>query len=297
MSEGTTLPARSTRFPFPRWGIVGLALIAIFWPVNWFWPGLRTYWAFFPLWLGYALTVDALAYRQHGTSLYARSSRRYVGLFLVSAPGWWLFELLNARLHNWYYVGAEYFSDAAYAFWATLSFSTVMPAVFGTAEWLSARFRGFPSWKNGPVIPLTRPVLWGLFLSGWIMLALMLIWPRYFFFFLWGSVYLILDPLNIWLGNVSLLRWLSRGDWRPVAALWMGVLFTAFFWEMWNYFSYPKWVYDVPFVNVLHVFEMPLAGYLGYLPFSLELFALYHFLVGMLGDKHTDYIVHGICEP
>jgi hypothetical protein len=33
---------------------------------------------------------------------------------------------------------------------------------------------------------------------------------------------------------------------------------------------------DPPYADVFHGFEMPLAGYLGYIPFSLELFALYH---------------------
>jgi len=107
-------------------------------------------------------------------------------------------------------------------------------------------------------------------------------------------VYLILEPLNVWLKNTHLLKWLGRGDWRPIAALWSGVLVTAFFWEMWNYFSYPKWVYTVPFVDVLHVFEMPLLGYLGYLPFSLELFALYHFVMGLFGEGDTDYLTQGI---
>jgi hypothetical protein len=47
-----------------------------------------------------------------------------------------------------------------------------------------------------------------------------------------------------------------------------------------NYSSYPRWVYHVPFVGVLHVFEMPL---LGYLVFAWELHALYHLVVGPFG--------------
>jgi len=39
---------------------------------------------------------------------------------------------------------------------------------------------------------------------------------------------------------------------------------------MWNFYSLPKWKYDVPFVNRFHIFEMPLLGYAGYLPFGLE---------------------------
>jgi hypothetical protein len=35
---------------------------------------------------------------------------------------------------------------------------------------------------------------------------------------------------------------------------------------------------------------MPLIGYLGYLPFSLELFALYHFVTGILKIQDENYI-------
>ena len=50
-------------------GWVGLALIAICWPLNWTLPGLRTHLLFFPLWLGYTLAVDALTLRRSGSSL------------------------------------------------------------------------------------------------------------------------------------------------------------------------------------------------------------------------------------
>jgi hypothetical protein len=59
---------------------------------------------------------------------------------------------------------------------------------------------------------------------------------------------------------------------------------------MWNYFSYPKWVYDTPMVNFLHVFEMPLLGYIGYIPFSLELFAIYNFITGFSRKNDFEYI-------
>ncbi len=44
----------------------------------------------------------------------------------------------------------------------------------------------------------------------------------------------------------------------------------------------PKWIYNVPFVGFWHIFEMPLLGYGGYLPFSLELYALYRLLSRLL---------------
>jgi hypothetical protein len=83
----------------------------------------------------------------------------------------------------------------------------------------------------------------------------------------------------------------ASGDWRAVLALWGGCLICGFFWEMWNVHSYPKWVYQIPFVDVLHVFEMPLLGYFGYLPFALELFALYHLVVGLWpGTQQDEYV-------
>ncbi len=53
-------------------------------------------------------------------------------------------------------------------------------------------------------------------------------------------------------------------------------------WELWNFYSYPKWIYHIPYVGVLHVFEMPLAGYGGYLFFGPELYALYNLLSTLL---------------
>ena len=184
------------------------------------------------------------------------------------------------------------FSDLAYGLLASLAFSTVIPAVFGTAE-LVASTRFFHQSRRGPRLTPDRPTTLGFFLAGWVMLFLMLIWPSYFFPFLWLSVYFILEPLNIWSGNRSLARWTQAGDWRPVYALWAGSLVTGFFWEFWNFWSYPKWVYTVPSVDFWHIFEMPLLGYGGYLPFALELHALYHLITGWLGDRDSNYIQLG----
>ncbi|MCJ7703261.1 MAG: hypothetical protein MUO62_16890 [Anaerolineales bacterium] len=281
------MKASRNLFPFHGW--VGLGLVATAWPLIWLLAGPRAHWTFFFLWTGYSLLVDALVFKRTGTSLLTRSRRKYVGLFLVSAPAWWLFELLNWRVANWSYLGRGHFSDLAYGLLATLAFSTVIPAVFGTAE-LVASLSFFKRPRRGPRIAPARGTTLGFFSAGWVMLALMLAWPRYFFPFIWLSVYFILEPLNIWLGYPNLALWTRSGDWRPVLALWGGVLVTGFFWEFWNFWSYPKWVYTVPFVDFWHVFEMPLLGYGGYLPFALELHALYHLVVGLLGDGGSEYI-------
>lgn len=277
------------RTTFPRHGWLGLALVAIFWALNWMLSGLRTYWGFFPLWLGYCLTIDALVFWRTGTSLLTRSWRKYIGLFLISAPVWWIFEALNLRTQNWFYEGVEFFTPLQYGLLTTLSFTTVIPAVFGSAEFF-ASFDFLKRLKPGPIVATDKFTTSAFFISGWLMLATMLAWPRIFFPFVWISLYFIFEPLNVWMGNRSLATFTAKGDWRPVIALWLGVLLTAFFWEMWNFFSYPKWIYNVPWGNWLHIFEMPLLGYGGYLPFALELYALYHMVVGLLGDKSSDYV-------
>ena len=274
---------------FPLHGWVGLALAGVFWALNWNLEGLRTNWGFFPMWLGYCLAVDGLVFWRTGTSLAARSLKKYIGLFLVSAPAWWLFELVNWRVQNWHYQGGEFFTNPEFIFWSTLSFTTVIPAVFGSAELVSS-FDFINSIGKGPRIHPDRKTSLFFFLLGWLMFVLMWAFPKVFFPFVWISVYFILEPLNIWLGNRTQAAHTGEKNWRPVLALWMGILLTALFWEMWNYLSFPKWIYSVPWGDCCHIFEMPLLGYGGYLPFSLELFALYHLVSGLFGQKKQDYI-------
>lgn len=252
---------------------VGLLLIAVAWPLNWLWPGLRTHVLFFPLWLGYILTVDALVVRRSGTSLLSRSPRDFASLFVLSVPAWWLFELINRRTGNWHYSARESFSDLEYFLLASLCFSTVIPAVFSTAE-LMRTFRWVERFARGPQIIVTPRLCRNFFLIGCIMFALLLALPRYFYPFVWLSLFFIIEPINLRLGKRSLLTGVQQGDWRTVVALCVGTLMCGFFWEMWNYYADPKWFYRIPFFGFWHIFEMPLFGYFGYLPFALELYAI-----------------------
>jgi hypothetical protein len=194
---------------WPLHGWCGIALVVVFWILNWSLSGLRTHWGFFPLWLGYALTVDALVFLRKGSSLLTRNPAAYAGLFLVSAPAWWLFELINLRTQNWIYLGEEAFSPYQFAALSTLSFSTVMPAVFGTAE-LVATCSSLRRMGPGPAVIPTPAFLRGIFVTGCTMLLLFLFWPDLFFPLIWISVYCIIEPLNVRLGNRSLLDDLAR---------------------------------------------------------------------------------------
>ena len=279
-----------SRGRWPLHGWIGLALVALFWTLNWSLAGLRTHWGFFPLWLGYSLTVDALVFHRRGHSLLTRNPAAYAGLFLVSAPAWWLFELINVRTQNWLYLGEEAFTSLEYALLSTVSFSTVMPAVFGTAEFMGT-LRPLRTLGPGLAVQPTPALLLGMFGTGGLMLFLVLAWPEIFFPLVWTAVYCLIEPVNARRGYRSLLDDITRGDWRPVIALGCGCLVCGFFWEMWNFYSYPKWIYRIPYAGWLPLFEMPIAGFLGYLPFSLELFALYHLVTGLLsGRRNRGYL-------
>jgi hypothetical protein len=262
---------------YPPQGWVGLLLLAVCWPLNWTLPGVRTAYLFFPLWLGYILVVDALVQNRRGKSLWTQSRKNFALLFVVSAPVWWLFEAFNWRTRNWEYLGGNVFTRFEYYLLCTICFSTVMPAVFETAE-LVRTFRWLERFASGPRVPPTRGVCAGFALAGLAMVSLTLLLPRFFYPFVWTSLVLILEPLDRWLGRQNILDSLQCGDWRPVISLSLGALICGFFWELWNYYSWPKWIYHTPGAQFLHVFEMPLPGYGGYIPFALELYALKNFL-------------------
>lgn len=278
-----------TSHGLPKRGYAGLILIVIGWPLTWIRPaGIEFLWenAFLFLWGGYALIADALNWKKNGTSLFSRSPKAYVGLFLLSIPGWWLFEFFNIFLQNWHYIHNRSLGTLEYAIRSSIHFSIVFPVVLTTAElWASSRLlRRTGYWKN---IEITRPRLMKVISAGLIMTALVIILPRFFFPFVWIGLYLIFDSINMMRGAPSILLYISRGNWRPPLALALGALTCGIFWEMWNFYALPKWVYTVPFVNSLHIFEMPALGYLDYLPFGLEVYALYVFIIDFCGFKRT----------
>ena len=67
---------------------------------------------------------------------------------------------------------------------------------------------------------------------------------------------------------------LVRSDWQPILLPALAALYCGFFWELWNVKSFAHWEYSVPYVQTFHLFEMPLLGYAGYLPFGLTCLAI-----------------------
>ena len=257
-------------------------LVAVAWAASWLKLGPLGEYSFFPLWLGYILTIDALVFRRKGTSLLTRSPVAFGAMFLASVPLWWFFEGINHFTQNWHYLGAEDYPPLQYVVVASWNFSIVIPAVFETAE-LVGSFAFMRRFRRVVGVSASSQVLTGAIVMGLLCFLALLLWPRYAFPATWLCLSLLLDPINYLQGRPSVVARLRLGDWRLVVALGVGAVVCGWFWEMWNYWAFPKWEYSVSLVDFVHVFEMPLLGYAGYVPFGLEVYAVYHFLTGLVG--------------
>src|SRR5207247_9463484 len=49
-------------------------------------------------------------------------------------------------------------------------------------------------------------------------------------------------------------------------------------WETFNHLARGRWIYTVPFLEDVKLFEMPPVGFLGFPFFALEVWSLYHLL-------------------
>jgi hypothetical protein len=263
----------------PWWGWTGLATILASEFLNF----RHVYWVtifFTPLaWTGYVLLVDALVACLKGESLLSATPGRFFSLTFWSVPLWLIFEAYNLRLQNWEYVGLPE-SVAIRGFGYVWSFATIWPAIFETAELVEAlaMFR-HEGKRRTPVTSATR---WGLLVTGLAFAVVPVAVPaslgRYLFGAVWVGFVLFLDPLNYRWNGFSFLREFESGRnttfWSFLVAGWI----CGIFWEFWNYWAGAKWMYIFPIGQGWKVFEMPLAGYLGFLPFALECKVMFEFV-------------------
>ena len=227
-------------------------------------------------WIGLIYTVDMLIRRAEGSSLIIRCGAGFFLLLLWSTTGWFFFELLNLRLENWYYIFVTD-RDLLRLVGSFVSFATVFPGIFWIDHFLGVR--GVAAQVRSVEVRITPSRLRWFQLFGIGLLALSLLYPRYFFPLVWVGPILIVAPMNYRRGGNSLLRQLESGIYGPAVRLLLAGLVAGLCWEFFNYWARAKWIYTVPFFDELKLFEMPVAGFLGFPPFALECAVLYRFLV------------------
>ena len=267
-------PEQAKRYPYPWWGWIAFLFVLLFWSLAWTrfdWYRPLQSWGFALLWMSYVVMINAMSFRRSGVCLLTHETRYFASLFPASAAFWWYFEYLNRFVQNWYYSGIEAFTSSQYVLHATIAFATVLPAVMSTMEFM----KSFPWLKcdifqgHNFIEPSKLDILFILLLSSFGLMGVS-VWPDYLYPLVWILPILSLESLLRLFGLESPLTriWNRQRDLLGLAML--SALVCGFFWEMWNYYSSPKWIYSIPFVHRFLIFEMPVLGYLGYLPFGLE---------------------------
>jgi hypothetical protein len=268
---------------FPWWGWLGALLTAGSWLLAWNrfgWFEPFQSFTFTPLWLGYILIVNAWTYRRTGRCMMLNQPRVFLWLFPLSASFWWCFEYLNRFVQNWYYVGPQALTPWEYFVHATIPFSTVLPAVLSTRELLSSFPRIRAGWDRLPPVTVIhiKAAGWGIFVLACAGLIGIGIWPSYLYALVWVAPLLLMLALQMMAGKETIFTRLPQGDWTSVWMSALAALVCGLFWELWNYKSLAHWEYAIPFVHGFQIFEMPLLGYAGYLPFGLECAAITQFV-------------------
>jgi hypothetical protein len=227
------------------------------------------------MWTGYIVIVDALIRRRKGTSLLSDHPLEFFLLAMISIGSWVVFEGFNVLLKNWSYVGLPDNLVVRYIGYAW-AFATISPAMFLTYELLDSLL---PGRDPHPYPRMPDGVFLGFVVFGMACLIVPLMWPSTWMTpLVWMSFAFFLDPINGRLGERSFLTEFFTGHFRSMPIMFLAGLICGVFWEFWNYWADTKWHYEVPYLGHIKIFEMPVLGFLGFMPFAVESYAIYIFI-------------------
>jgi hypothetical protein len=276
---------RKVKWPWWFWaGIIAFgSCIALLWTKS-SGPVLFLHWSDFPLFWGLALSIDGWVYvRNGGRSMVSDRPQELIGIGVSSAMGWMLFEYLNFFVdYDWFYPFGDQISNEQFLFYAIVISTGLLPLafvfydLFNTVPVLKTRFTEGPKYIMPEKVKTILLVLstGSLFAAG--------LSPDKLFFVLWISpailIAVVLDKLGIW----TPLRSIGKGNWRPVLVFALTYLAAGLCLECENYFSAARingvaiyseqpafWQYNLPYISRFHLFEMPILGFFGYMPFGI----------------------------
>ena len=206
-------------------------------------------------WWTYIVFLSGVNHLWGKNSLLLDNPREFLWIFLFSTPVWLFFEIYNFRLNNWEYVGIPI---EMYVRWPgyLVSFGTVLPGLFETETFL--KNLGIASKIRGRPIQVSPGLVNRLRVAGLLMMLMPLWQPA------------------------------EQGDYALTIRLLLAGMVCGGLWEFWNFWASAKWVYTIPYLGFLKVFEMPLLGFLGFPPFALECYLFYRCFL-LFRERH----IHG----
>ncbi|MBI4992049.1 MAG: hypothetical protein HZB99_02420 [Candidatus Harrisonbacteria bacterium] len=217
------------------------------------------------LWWGIIFIIDALNFWKWKQSIIHNQTKKFFLILLPLSTLFWLYyELVNVVYPQWGYAGI------ISGIWirvplSILSFGTVIPIIVEILWFLNGPVERLPFSEKNLSLIKRYPVV---FMSiGWIFLVLPLFSNNFYL-----NQLMWLGPLFMLLPFVSGPRESINKDfwWLAVATGLTG----GFLWEFLNYWAGGKWQYII-LPDAPHIFEMPVYGYIGFIPFAMSTVALY----------------------
>ena len=262
-------------------------------------PKFITNWTLLPLFWGAIIFFDGIVYyRMAGRSIINDRPRTLIAIAVCSIGGWAYFEYLNFFVkENWYYPKGDLISTEQFMIYSLLGSSALLTIAFELYMLLESFPKLAIKYTQGPKLKVSKAT-WKIILAGSLLVMLLIsIFPDELFFFIWLAPLLlflsILEIFGIWTPFTPIVK---NGNWTPFVLMCLTYLIQGFFHECWNFFSASHlpnneiitynpgfWMYSVPYVNVLHIFEMPLLGFFGYLPFGLYCWVAWLLFAELLG--------------
>ncbi len=247
-------------------------------------PKILVNWTSIPLFWGLTLIIDGLVYvRTGGKSIISIHPQALIGIGTASISGWLLFEYLNFYVDDsWIYPKGNIIHQSEFVIYAVLGSSGLLPPALETYSLLNT-FEGFKNrYIAGPKVKISSRLSTLFLITALVGMFTAPFFPNQLFAILWYSPLVIiaitLEKRGIWTPFTPL----KNGDWSYIVLLSMSYLIVGFLLEGFNYlsathvngqlgitYSPDYWVYSIPYVNTWHIFEMPLLGYMGYMPFGV----------------------------
>jgi len=276
---------KNDKKPFPITFYCGILLSAFFTLLlfgKFSQPTFLVQFGFIPAFIGYFFILDGiLCRRTRGISMLSKQRGILLPMAISSAIGWGFFAYLNFFVNsNWCYPFGNEMSQLSFYIYAFIGGMTLSPLVFVTYY----IFQTIPLFKNryrkGLQIVLTRPMQIGVLIANICAMFAVSYFPNELFVMLWIGPTLIfatiLDMLGIWTPFQSIAK---RGDWNSLAIFALACFLQGFLWEGTNFLSASHtplhsyvpgfWIYSIPYVDIAHVFEMPILGFFGYMPYGI----------------------------